>query len=372
MDVAVEVVWVVVGVLMLVPVIDSALRTFVLPRAVSPFLTRCVFVGLRVGFDLVAGMRRTYDGRDRVMALYAPIGLLVLPLAWMVIVILAFTAIFHGLGVSGFERAFEMSGSSLFTLGFLRPPDLATTTMAFVEAAIGLGLLALLIAYLPTIYGAFSRREVLVAQLGTRTLEPPSGVSLLVRAQQMERFGLLDDIWVPWQAWFAELEETHTSLGVLSFFRSPRAHRSWVTSSGAVLDAASLRLAAVDLGFEPQAGLCVRAGFVALRAVAEYFAIDFDPDPAPTDPISITRDEFDDACRELVAAGIPVRVDRDQAWRDFVGWRVNYDVTLLALAGLVMAPYAPWSSDRSTRVRRQVMRLRGSRSRDRSGRGQPG
>ena len=135
---------------------------------------------------------------------------------------------------------------------------------------------------------------MLVAQLGARTVEPPSGVSLLVRAQQMERFELLADIWVPWQAWFAELEETHTSLGVLSFFRSPRAHRSWVTSSGAVLDAASLRLAAVDLGFEPQAGLCVRSGFVALRAVAEYFDIDFDPDPAPTDPISITRDEFDE------------------------------------------------------------------------------
>jgi hypothetical protein len=30
-----------------------------------------------------------------------------------------------------------------------------------------------------------------------------------------------------------------------------------------------------------------------------------------------------------------------------VGWRVNYDAVLVTLAGLVMAPYAPWSSDRS-------------------------
>ncbi len=58
-----------------------------------------------------------------------------------------------------------MSGSSLFTLGFVRPPDFAATCFAFLEAAFGLGLLALLIAYLPTIYAAFSRREVMVGQL---------------------------------------------------------------------------------------------------------------------------------------------------------------------------------------------------------------
>src|SRR4029079_6724212 len=104
------------------------------------------------------------------------------------------------------------------------------------------------------IYGAFSRREVLVAQLATRAGEPPSGVQVLVRAHNMERFSLLDDTWVAWQLWFAELEETHTSLGVLSFFRSPSAHRSWVTASGAVLDGASLRLPAGDLPSDPQAG----------------------------------------------------------------------------------------------------------------------
>ena len=44
---------------------------------------------------------------------------------------------------------------------------------------------------------------------------------------------------------------------------------------------------------------------------------------------------------------MPLKADRDQAWRDFAGWRVNYDSVLVPLAGLVMAPYAPWSSDRS-------------------------
>ena len=156
-----------------------------------------------------------------------------------------------------------MSGSSLFTLGFVRPPDLPTNAFAFFEAAFGLGLLGLLIAYLPTIYSAFSRREVHVAQLEVRAGTPPTGVDLLVRAQQMERFHLLDDLWTNWQEWFSELEETHTSIGVLSFFRSPVAHRSWITASGGGARRRVARLSAVDLGFAPEAGICVRAGFFA-------------------------------------------------------------------------------------------------------------
>src|SRR5262249_48919897 len=208
--------------------------------------------------------------------------------------------------------------------GFVRPPGLAATVVAFVEAATGVVVLALLVAYLPTIYGAFSRREVLVAQLAARAGQPPSGVELLVAAQRMERFELLDDLWVAWQVWFAEVEETHTSLGVLSFFRSPSAHRSWITAAGAVLDGAALREAAVDQPFSAEAGLCIRSGFFALRAVAAYFDIGLDANPTSEDPISVTEDEFREACDALERAGLPVREDRADAWLQFRGWRVNY------------------------------------------------
>ena len=49
----------------------------------------------------------------------------------------------------------------------------------------------------------------------------------------------------------------------------------------------------------------------------------------------------------MAGAGVPLKADRDQAWRDFAGWRVNYDIVLLSLARLTQAPAAPWSSDRS-------------------------
>ena len=55
-------------------------------------------------------------------------------------------------------------------------------------------------------------------------------------------------------------------------------------------------------------------------------------------------------CERLQSAGVPLKPNRDQAWRDFAGWRVNYDTTLRILAGLTMAPDAPWSGDRALRI----------------------
>jgi hypothetical protein len=50
---------------------------------------------------------------------------------------------------------------------------------------------------------------------------------------------------------------------------------------------------------------------------------------------------------DLGRNGVPIKADREQAWLDFAGWRVTYETPLLRLAGLTMAPYAQWSSDRS-------------------------
>jgi len=56
--------------------------------------------------------------------------------------------------------------------------------------------------------------------------------------------------------------------------------------------------------------------------------------------------EFDEALSRLASAGLPIKADREQAWKDFAGWRVNYDRSVIELCKLVMAPFAPWSSDR--------------------------
>jgi len=101
-----------------------------------------------------------------------------------------------------------------------------------------------------------------------------------------------------------------------------------------------------SISADSQVDLCLRAGYLALRYIAAFFRISSHPNPSPTDPISVSRAEFEAALDELAEAGVPLKADREQAWRDFSGWRVNYDSVLLTLAELTIAPPARWSSDR--------------------------
>jgi len=327
----------------------SSIRSFVLPRGVSDRLLGGIFRVSRALFELRTKRAHSYADRDRAMAMYAPLTLLVVPAVWLVLVWLGYSGIFWAEGQHGWRAALVASGSSLLTLGFAAPASFPEALLIFSEAAIGLMLVALLIAYLPAIYAAWARREERVALLEVRAGSPPSAVEMLVRYHRIGRMDRLSTDWEQWEVWFANIEESHTSLSALAFFRSPRPERSWVTAAGAVLDAAALHLSTVDVPFDAAAALCIRAGFIALRRIAEFFDIAYEPNPRPDDDISVGRDEFDDACDRLAEAGLALRPDRDQAWRDFVGWRVNYDVVLVSLAGLTRAPQAPWSSDRSLR-----------------------
>jgi hypothetical protein len=212
---------------------------------------------------------------------------------------------------------------------------------------LGLILVALLIAYLPTMYAAFSRREQLVNMLEVRAGSPPSALEMLLRFHRNQGLENLSDYWNVWESWFADLEESHTTLPALVFFRSPRAENSWITAAGAVLDAASITLSTVEIPYAVSAALSIRAGFLALHRIADYFDIPHPHDPHyPAVPICVSRAEYDEVVNTLAAAGVPIKADREQAWRDFAGWRVNYDRTLILLCGLVMAPQAPWSGDR--------------------------
>jgi hypothetical protein len=234
----------------------------------------------------------------------------------------------------------------MLTLGVAPFPDLPTTVLGFLEAALGLSLVALLITYLPSVYATFSRREHLVALLEARAGSPPSAAELIERYARIDWLDRIGDLWAQWEEWFVDLEESHTSLPALMFFRSPHPDRSWVTAAGAILDTGAF-VASSFPGRHPHAEVCVRSGSLALRRIADYFRIPYDPNPQRGDRISLAREEYEEMHERLVQVGVVLRPVTDETWLDFAGWRVNYDTVLLALAALTMAPYAPWSSDRS-------------------------
>jgi hypothetical protein len=333
------------GLLLTVATVTSAVRTFALPRGAPDSIASAVFAGIRRLFSLRL-RHRSYKSRDRVMAFFAPLSVLALAPAWLILILFGYMGMFWGIGATSWREAFGDSGSSLLTLGSAPLTSLPQAALSFSEAALGLILVALLIAYLPTMYAAFARREAQVALLEVRAGTPPSAWEMLKRYQRIHGLGRLNEVWRAWEVWFADLEESHTSLAALTFFRSPQPDRSWITAAGAVLDAASLTASALDIPKDPQADLTIRAGYVALRSIADFFGIPYDENPRPTDPIGVQRKEFDAVLDELARSGLPLKADREQAWHDFIGWRVNYDTVLRTLCTLTMAPYAPWSSDR--------------------------
>lgn len=359
MDQLAKILMFLLGLVIVFLTLSSALSTFVVPRGVRSQLNRVVFGLLRRLFHFLLHFAKSYSTRDAIMAYYAPLGLMLLLPTWYVLILLGYTAIYWAVGVGDVFAAFRISGSSLFTLGFDIAKTPLATAIAFSEAMLGLMLVGLLIAYLPTMYSAFSRREQVVNMLEVRAGSPPSALEMLLRFHRNQGLEKLSEYWRVWESWFADIEESHITLPALIFFRSPRGENSWVTAGGAVLDAAAITLSALEIPYEVSAALSIRAGFLAFRRIANYFDIPNPQDPRyPQNPICVDRSEFDAVLDQLAEAGVPLKPDREQAWRDFAGWRVNYDRSLILLCGLVMAPQAVWSSDRAPEFHMTPLMLR--------------
>ncbi len=267
------------GLALVIGTFFSALSTFVLPRAARSRLNRLVFRSLRRLFDGLLHFTGSYEQRDAIMAYYAPVGLMLLVPTWYILIVFGYTAMYWALGVPGWQTDFHLSGSSLLTLGSVASETFWVNLLVFSEATLGLVLVALLIAYLPTMYSAFSRREQAVNLLEVRAGNPPTAVGMLQRFHRIHGLEALNDYWPVWEAWFADVEETHTVLPALVFFRSPRPQNSWVVAAGAVLDGAALTLSAVDIPISASAQLSIRAGYLALRRICDYYAIPYPSDP---------------------------------------------------------------------------------------------
>lgn len=189
----------VLGLTMTVIALGSAIKTFVLPRSVADPISRQVFLAVRFFFNLRVRRTSTYADRDSIMALFAPVSLLLLLVVWLALVLFGYTLMFRALGAESWYIATRDSGSSLLTLGFATMDGWRMTLLAFTEATIGLILVALLISYLPTMYSAFSRRELSVTLLEVRAGSPPSAVEMIKRFNRLENLDQLSGLWSSWE-----------------------------------------------------------------------------------------------------------------------------------------------------------------------------
>jgi hypothetical protein len=322
-------------------VLLEAIRAFVVPRGVQ-LRSRVVFFWVFRLLRFVTRLRGAVEREavDAIMVYGAPIAVLGLPFVWLVTTLLGFAAIFWSIDAGGFGDAIVVSGSSLFTLGFERPEGVGGAIAAFADATIGLGLLALVITYLPTLNAAFSRRESVVAMLDTRAGSPPDALTLIERHHVFAGIETLDALWPEWERWIVDVGETHYTHPMLVFFRSSEPWHSWVTSIATLLEAANFRLSAIQASGAGNAAawMFYRAGLGAvgrLRAFFVYRIADRDVEP-------VDRGAFERVLVHLDEVGVPVVDDHDLAWERFCRRRADYEPIVDALARLVDAPAGLW------------------------------
>lgn len=338
----------VLGLVLVVVTILSIVGTLVVPRGIDSRIARWTDAVVDWWFNVATSRITDLPRREAVVAWVGPVMLLARLSVWILLLWVAFSLIL--LPFAGVV-AFSEAGSSMFTLGYAPPTDGVTTLIDYVAAFTGLIVVGLQIGYLPTIYAVFNRRETEVTMLVSRAGVPAWGPELLLRTRWGIQDGdptmVLDDLFQRWERWAAEVGESHTTYVTLTRFRSPRPLSHWLVSWIAVMDAAAMHLA-VAPSVKPgiSARLCLRMGFTALAQIAETMRLPYDTDPDPSQPISVTREEFGEALTILRGVGYPIERSDDEAWLHYRGWRVNYDRAALAIARAIDAPPALWTGSR--------------------------
>ncbi|HEY2687192.1 MAG TPA: hypothetical protein VGJ50_02060 [Streptosporangiaceae bacterium] len=350
MPLAVRVVAAVIGALLVLTGARSVIGTIIVPRPVGSWLTRWVDRIVNGVYHMVT--KRITDGRrrDRILAGQAAAILLVQLLGWLVIFYVGFSLLLWPFEPDGIAEAFNTAGPAVF--GPNPALGAAQKTIADLAAAFGLITLTLQIAYLPTLYSEFNRRETEVSLLNARGGVPSWGPELLARTHYalgsgMSTLDTLPDLYEQWERWSADVAESHTTYLPLVRFRSPKPMSSWVTGLLAVLDSAALFLAlSPEAAPVVPARLCLRSGFTCFREVARAMGIDVPNDPDLSAGISLSYDEFLDAIERMRKVDFPIERDPKEAWPDFVGWRVNYEQPAYAVAYALDVVPALWSGPR--------------------------
>ncbi len=352
MPLAGRVIAAVIGAVLVLGAGHSVTGTLIVSRPVSSRLTRLVDQIVDLAFLVAAGRAADYRRRDRLLAAQPAAILLTQLVAWLGVSFTGYALLLWPFATRGVASAFTDSGSSMFTLGFAEPAGAGPLAIVFVAAATGLVIVALQIAYLPTLYAAFNRRETEVALLNARGGVPAWGPELLSRTKYALGSGTstldtMPELYTLWERWAADVAESHTTYLPLVRFRSPGPLSSWVTSLLAVLDSAALFLALSPAAAPTvPARLCLRGGFQCFGRIARAMGYDIPMEPDPKAGITLTYQEFLEGVAVMREVGFPIERDPAQAWPDFVGWRVNYERAAYTVAAAVYAAPALWSGPR--------------------------
>lgn len=248
----------ILGLALIAIILWDVFETIILPRRVTRRfrLARMFYRSTWRPWRAVTCLLRKKSRRESFLSYYGPLSLLGLFVVWAIGLIVGFAVLHYSAGSSmatslasnghaGFRTDLYMSGTTFFTLGLgdVTPRTEMARLITVFEAGIGFGFLAIVISYLPVLYGAFSQREVNISLLDARAGSPPSASEMLKRLARRDDTQALEQNLHDWEKWAAELMESHLSYPVLCYFRSQHNNQSWLAALTTVLDVSALLIA---------------------------------------------------------------------------------------------------------------------------------
>jgi hypothetical protein len=327
------------GIALILLVLWDAFETIVLPRRVTRKyrLTRLFYRytwkiwGAVVRICVKGRRQKTYLGY------YGPLSLILLLSIWAAGMIVGFALVGWSTefsirtpeGTSDFAGYLYFSGTTFFTLGLgdVTPITTSERALTVVESGLGLGLLALVIGYLPQLNQSFSRREVNISLLDARAGSPPTASQMLVRHCPGNATETLFHHLSEWEHWAAEVLESHLSYPVLAYFRSQHDNQSWIAALTVILDTCAL----VITGME---GLCVqqaRLTFAITRHAIVDLSLVFNQPPHRGGKDRLPPDELDRLRSVLAEAGIELKKG-DEVGQQLVELRRMYEPYLYSMS----------------------------------------
>lgn len=293
------------GITLLLITLWEAFETIILPRRVTrPVrIVRIFYRTTWIFWASVNRLFRTKKMREAHLSYYGPLSLLGLFAAWALLLITAFamlhwaagSALSTPSGAANFRTDFYLSGTTLFTLGLgdVTPKTALARFITVCEGGTGFGFLGLMISYLPTLYGAFSQRELNISLLDARAGSPPTAGELLRRHAEFAHSEALTPYLRDWELWVAQLMESHLSYPVLCYFRSQHDNQSWLAAMTTVLDVTALMIAYGEGMAKWQAQLTFAMSRHCLVDLAEVLRVPASPpgrDRLPENDLPHVRD----------------------------------------------------------------------------------
>jgi hypothetical protein len=331
------------GIFLLALTFWDLFETVVVPRPTPGWFR----IGRYIVRSLWRGLRAFRNGRpdrsyDTLLGLFAPAATVALLFTWLVGLIVGYGLILFALRDElrpvppDLGSTIYFAATSVLTLGFgdIVAEGSAARVVITVAAISGLGVVALVVTFLFSLYGSYQRREIQVVALQAAAGAPPSAVALLETYAQLDLVGRLPDLFRDWQRWAVEVLDSHVAYPLLGFFRSSHDNLSWISALGTVLDAASLVLTTVTGAPRGEAKLFKRVG---THLVEDIFNLGF----RTGEPIGLDRSAFDAACDRLETAGY-ILEPRDQAWPAFEAARATYASRLEMMAAYWATPATSW------------------------------